>query len=85
MLVDRYETDKFFEAILEIAIEIEPVLVSLDKVLEDEALYQLVRADMSQRYGKTTQTGRNSTPVEVVLRMLAVKHLYKLSYEQTDK
>jgi IS5 family transposase len=85
MLVDRYETDKFFEAILEIAIEIEPVLVSLDKVLEDEALYQLVRADMSQRYEKTTQTGRNSTPVEVVLRMLAVKHLYNLSYEQTER
>jgi len=85
MLVDRYETDKFFEAILDIAIEIEPMLIELDKVLADEELYQLLRTDMAQRYEKTTQTGRNSTPVEVVLRMLMVKHLYKLSYEQTER
>ena len=33
----------------------------------------------------TTKTGRPATPVEVVLRMLAVKHLYNLSYEQTER
>jgi hypothetical protein len=32
----------------------------------------------------TEQTGRNSTPVEVILRMLAVKRLYGLSYERTE-
>ena len=85
MLVDRYESDKFFEAILDIAIEIEPMLMELDKVLADEELYGLLRGNMAQRYEKTTQTGRNSTPVEVVLRMLMVKHLYKLSYEQTER
>lgn len=85
MLVDRYKADKFFLAILDIAVEIEPILLQLDRLLEDEELYGLIRADLAQRYEKTTQTGRNSTPVEVVLRMLAVKHLYKLSYEQSER
>jgi IS5 family transposase len=60
-------------------------LLKLDKILDDEELYRLIREDLSQRYEKTTKTGRNSTPVEVVLRMLAVKHLYKLSYEKTER
>lgn len=85
MLIDRYEADKFFELILEIAIEIEPMLINLDRILDDEEIYSLIRHDFSQRYEKTTQTGRNSTPVEVVLRMLAVKHLYNLSYEKTER
>jgi IS5 family transposase len=29
--------------------------------------------------------GRKSTPVQVILRMLAVKHLYDFSYEQTEQ
>ena len=85
MLRDRYEFDKFFIDIATHASEMEPVLVQLDSLLDDEELYQMVRADMSQRYGRTTETGRPATPVEMVLRMLAVKHLYKLSYEQTER
>ena len=85
MLVDRYEADKFFDEILKITTEIDPILLKIDQVLEDEELYQMIRNDMAKRYEKTTQTGRNSTPVEVVLRMLAVKHLYKLSYEKTER
>jgi len=46
--------------------------------------YQLIRNDLAKRYPQTEQTGRNSTPVEVILRMLAVKRLYRLSYEQTE-
>jgi IS5 family transposase len=85
MLIDRYEADKLFEIILELAIEIEPVLLKLDKLLDDDELYDLIRHDFAQRYEKTTETGRNSSPVEVVLRMLAVKHLYNLSYEKTER
>jgi transposase, IS5 family len=44
----------------------------------------LIRHDLAKRSPKTEQTGRNFTPVEVTLRMLAVKHLYRLSYEQTE-
>jgi IS5 family transposase len=84
MLQDRYETDKFFEHIAEQIIKMDPVLAQIDVLLEDEELYQLIRSDFAKRYPKTEVTGRRSTPVKVVLRMLTVKRLYGLSYEQTE-
>ena len=47
-------------------------------------LFQSVRADLAQRYPHTQSTGRPSTPVEVILRMIIVKHLYGWSYEETE-
>ena len=85
MLRDRYELDNFSSTSQRKSSEMEPILVEIDQLLDDEVLYQMVRADMSQRYAHTTETGRPATPVEVVLRMLAVKHLYNLSYEQTER
>lgn len=84
MLQDRYETDKIFENILKLTNEMDPVLAEIDQLLDDEELYQLIRNDLSKRFPQTEVTGRNSTPVEVSLRMLAVKRLYQLSYEQTE-
>lgn len=57
-------------------------LAELDQLLEDEKLLSLLESDLSQRYRRTTQTGRHSTPVEVILRMLTLKHLRNLSYKQ---
>jgi IS5 family transposase len=89
MLQDRYETDKLFRDILKLTNTMDPVLAQIDQLLEDEVLYQwpearytLIRQDLAQRYPQTEQTGRNSMPVEVILRMLAVKRLYGLSYER---
>jgi len=62
----------------------DPVLAQIDVLLEDEELYQLIRSDFAKRYPQTEVTGRKSTPVEVLLRMLTVKRLYGLSYEQTE-
>jgi transposase, IS5 family len=84
MLQDRYEIDKLFDSILKLTNQMDPVLAEIDQLLEDEALYQLIRNDLAKRYPMTEQTGRNSTPVEVILRILAVKRLYGLSYEQTE-
>lgn len=84
MLQDRYEIDKFFEYIALQTIEMDPVLAQIDVLLDDEELYQLIRRDFAKRYPLTEVTGRKSTPVEVVLRMLTVKRLYGLSYEQTE-
>jgi len=84
MLQDRYESDKLFTDILKLTSAMDPVLAQIDQLLDDEVLYQLIRQDLSQRYAQTEQTGRNSTPVEVTLRMLAVRRLYGLSYEQTE-
>ena len=84
MLQDRYETDKIFESILKLTNEMDPVLAEIDRLLNDEELYQLIRSDLAKRYPQTEVTGRNSTPVEVILRMLAVRRLFRLSYEQTE-
>ena len=85
MLQDRYEKDKFFERIFNLAAEMDPILAQIDRLLEDEALYQLIRKDVAKRYPNTETTGRKSTPVEVILRMLVVRQLYGWSYEQTEK
>lgn len=84
MLQDRYEIDKLFIRILQLTYEMDPVLAQIDQLLDDEELYQLIRNDLAKRYPQTEQTGRNSTPVEVILRMLTVKRLYRLSFEQTE-
>ncbi len=50
-------------------------LAAIDQLLSEEKLLKLIEADLSQRYPNTTQTGRNSTPVEVIVWMLVLKHL----------
>ena len=83
MLVEHYPTDKRFEELLGYFPELSLELKKIDVYLEDEKLYRLIRDDLSKRYPKTKETGRNSTPVEVVLRMLVVRRLYSYSYEET--
>ena len=85
MLIEQYPTDKRFEELLGYIPELSPRLRKIDEYLEDEKLYKLIRADLAKRYPKTKKTGRNSTPVEVVLRMLVVKRLYGYSYEETER
>lgn len=84
MLQDRYETDKLFESIFKLTNEMDPILAEIDQLLDDEELYQLIRKDLARRYPQTEVTGRKSTPVEVILRMLTIKRLYALSYEKTE-
>ena len=84
MLQERYKNDKYFLHIIEQTVKMDPILAKIDVILDDEELYQLIRKDFAQRYPKTEVTGRKSTPVEVMLRMLTVKRLYGLSYEKTE-
>jgi hypothetical protein len=84
MLRDRYEPQNLFELVAALSLKMEPALAQLDKLLDDDVLFQSVRADLAQRYPHTQSTGRPSTPVEVILRMILVKHLYGWSYEQTE-
>jgi IS5 family transposase len=85
MLRDRYEPDAWFWTIIEqLAIEMDPELTQIDSILDDDELFQNVKNDMARRHPQTLETGRNSTPVEVNLRMLAVKHLYQFTYRQTE-
>jgi transposase, IS5 family len=86
MLRDRYEPVDLFALIhVEgLGMKTDPVLMELDRLLEEASLFQLVKADLAKRYPRTLIDGRHSTPVEVILRMLLVKHLYQWSFEQTE-
>ena len=84
MLRNKFPVDPLFTYILDLTgIPIDLELVEIDRILEDDELFQRVKHDLSQRRPKTLITGRNSTPVEVILRMLALKHLYDWSYADT--
>lgn len=85
MLIDKHEADNIFERIPGLTIKMSPELTAIDSVLDDDKVFCMIRDDLARRYPKTLTAGRKSTPVEVVLRMLAVKHLYDLSYEQTEQ
>lgn len=86
MLRDKYDFDPAFWAIIEQqALKMDPELAIIDRLLEDEELYQLIKADLANHRPKTLLTGRKSTPVEVIIRMLAVKRLYRFSYAETEQ
>jgi IS5 family transposase len=85
MLRDRYDPIDVFALVPALSRQMEPVLSQLDQLLDDDTLFQLVRADLAKRHPHTLTDGRPSTPAEVVLRMLVVKHLYGWSYEQTEQ
>jgi IS5 family transposase len=85
MLVDSYQAEDVFARVPQMAQRIDPVLKELDQLLEDDAVYRQVRADFGKRHRWTLVHGRHSTPVEVLLRMLIVKHLHQWSYQDTEE
>lgn len=84
MIVDRYAPVNLFEMVPTRTMEFEPELRELDRLLEDDGLFQWVKADLSRRRPQSLTRGRHSTPVEVLLRLLVVKRLYRWSYAQTE-
>jgi IS5 family transposase len=74
-----------FDAVPQLGLRFEPEVAALDRLLEDDELFRLVREDLARRYPRTARTGRPSTPVEVILRLLVLKHLYAWSYEDTER
>jgi IS5 family transposase len=81
MLMEKHEPVNLFALV---PLERDAVLDRMDRLLDADVLFQAVKADLGRRYPHTLTRGRHSTPVEVILRMLAVKHLYRWSYEQTE-
>src|SRR5919108_853804 len=84
MLRDRYPAVDLFALAPALALAFEPVLARLDALLDDDLLFQAVKADLARRWPQTLATGRPSTPVEVVLRLLVIKRLYGWSYAETE-
>jgi len=85
MIVDGYDPVNLFEMVPKLELEFEPELARLDELLDDEQLFNLVKADLLRRHPNSGRVGRHSTPVEVILRMLIVKRLYGWSYAQTER
>ena len=84
MLRDRAAAVDLFALLPTLDLRFEPELAEMDRLLEDDVIFQHVKADLSRRRPHTMETGRPSTPVEVILRLLIVKHLYNWSYAQTE-
>lgn len=56
-----------------------------DKALDDDALLTLIQQDLMKRCKKSKTRGRKGTPVEVVLRMLLLKHVRDWSFETLSR
>ena len=84
MIIDRYPAENLLALIPRLPRELDPELQVLDRLLEDDDLFQRVKAELSRRRPQSLSRGRPSTPVEVILRLLVVKRLYRWSYEQTE-
>jgi transposase, IS5 family len=63
----------------------EPWLRAVDKALEDEEIVDAVMTVMRRRWQQSARRGRAGTPAEVVLRMLALKHLRDWSYDELER
>jgi IS5 family transposase len=85
MLRERYTAMNLFDLVPALSMTLDPVLTQLDRLLDDDTLFQAVKADLAHRFPRTLIDGRPSTPVEVLLRMLVVKHLYGWSDEATER
>ncbi len=84
MIVDRYAPVNLFDLVPKLVADFEPELRELDRLLEDDAILQRVKADLARRCPHSLTRGRHSTPVEAILRLLVVKRLYQWSYAETE-
>jgi IS5 family transposase len=59
----------------------EPWMRHADQALEDDALLALIQHELAKRCKKSKTRGRPATPVDVILRMMLLKHVRDWSYE----
>ena len=63
----------------------EPWMRHADQALNDDHLLEIIQRELSKRCKKSKTRGRPSTPAEVVLRMLLLKHMRGWSYEDVTR
>lgn len=63
----------------------EPWMRHADEALNDDQLLEIIQAELSRRCKKSKTRGRPSTPAEVVLRILLLKHMRGWSYEDVKR
>lgn len=85
MIIDRYDPARLFDLVPALTLAMDPELAQLDGLLDDDPLFQQVKADLARRAPHSLTRGRHSTPVEVILRMIVVRRLYDWSYAATEQ
>ena len=65
MLRDRYDPVDLFAMVPSLGMQMDPVLAQMDALLDNDGLFQTVRADLLRRFPRTRTIGRPSTPAEV--------------------
>jgi hypothetical protein len=63
MIIDRYDPINLFELVPKLKLQMEPELAQLDRLLDDDVLFEQVKADLTRRYPNSGKLGRHSTPV----------------------
>ncbi len=84
MIVDRYEPVNLFALVPQLGSGFDASLRELDQLLDDDVIFQRVKADLVKAHPLSSRKGRHSTPVEVIPRMLLVRRLYHWSYDETE-
>ena len=60
-------------------------LHTIDTLLEDEAVSEVVAQALEKRWPQSRRRGRLGTPAEVVIRLLILKHLFDWSYDDMER
>lgn len=60
-------------------------LRTIDEILDDDELVELVVAALRRRHPLSSRRGRLGTPATVVLRMLLLKHLRDWSFDECER
>lgn len=63
----------------------EPWMRHADQALDDDKLLELIQQELMKRCTKSKTRGRKATPVEVVLRMMLLKHVRDWSFETLSR
>jgi IS5 family transposase len=80
MLRERALGESLWESVLPVELrELPPELAKVDAMLDDERFLALFRARL------TARNGRPTTPIEIYLRLMYLKHRYGLGYETLCK
>jgi IS5 family transposase len=86
MVRRQHEQRSIFEMILPDGDKLwDDTLRHIDEVLDDEALVGRVEDALAARRSNSRTRGRPGTPAAVVLRLLALKHLYDWSFADCER
>lgn len=85
MIRDRHDPLDLFAFVPQLELKFEAALAELDRLLDDDILFHRVTADLARRHPKSAATGRPSTPGEVILRLLVIKHRSGWWYAETEQ